>query len=637
MTEQTPEDPTRSFEYLADAPSPASSGPPRRRPGRRVVAGITIGALVAAGAAGAFAVAEFLDGGPSAAAAAPADTMAFLSVDLDPSGGQKLAAYQTLKKFPALEKQLGLRSQDDLRRWAFDGLTSGTDCSSVDFGDVEPWLGNALGVGAVPGKDEPTVFFSLEVTDQDKAAAGVRRLADCLGEDKIGTAFVGDFMLVAQTKAKADDLAASAEGSSLADDPTYEARTGEAGDDGVVTGYLAPSFGDFMSDQLGSLGGMLGGSTTSEDTSSSTSSATLAGRAGALTEDTPEPGAAPSGSGAQVPEGLPSDFPSEMLTELPSDFPTDFPTDFPSEFPEGEGLPGGMDGMDGMGMPPFGMGLGLPGLLLGGLSGLGGSDQLVDRLADFGGAAMKVRFADESLEMEVSTHGLDQEMAQDGSVSLGDLPSDTGLAFGLATGERWAQKLVDGLRKQDPKGFDQEMADASKATGLSLPDDLPSLVGDSVSVAFDSGVDFPELFGSFFLPGGSSEPVKAGLRIAGDPDEIAPLVQKLVDYASKDDGQQLVVATGEDAVAVGFDQGYADQLAKGGDLSGSDAFDRALPEDGDNLGAAFADFDANGWLDRALKGSSAEDRANAEPLSALGVTMTRDGDALHTVLRLSTD
>jgi hypothetical protein len=598
MTDQRPEDDaTRSFEYLDDASAtvPADQPAPGRRRGRRALIGLTAAAVLLAGGAGAFAVAQFLSGGPQASTAAPADAMAFLSVDLDPSGGQKVAAYRTLKKFPAIEDQLGLTSQDDLRSWVFEGLTSDADCSEVRFEDVDPWLGNALGVGAVPGDEGPTVFLALEVTDQDKAGPGVRALGECLGEDEIGTAFTGDFMIVAETSEEAEAIAQSAEESSLADDPTYAARTGEAGEDGVVTGYLSPSFGDYVSEQVSTMGGMSGpmGGTFEEE-------ATLAGRAGALTEDTSEPG---------------GDEPGDDFPELEDDF--------------------------GSGMPPGMMMMGLPGMLLGGLGGfggpgLGGLDRFADQMADFEGAAVQVRFADESLEVEYASAGYAPEVADEGTLSLGDLPADTGVALGLATGESWADGLLEGLRSSGGDSFDEEMAEASEATGLSLPEDLTTIVGDSVTVVFDSSVDFPVLFESFFF-GAAEVDVEAGLRITGDADEIAPLVEKLAAYAADEGGPEIVVEQGDGVVAVGLDPDYVAELAQGGDLGGSSAFQQALPDDGDSLGAAFADFDANGWLDRALDDSSEDDRANAEPLSALGVTSTRDGDSLHGVLRLTTD
>jgi hypothetical protein len=632
MTEQGPAEP--GFEYLGERPGPREASARRTPRRRRALVGLTAGALVVAGAAGALAVAQFLDSGPQAASAAPADTMAWLQVDLDPAGGQKLAAYRTLKKFPALEKHLGLTSQDDLRRWVFEGLTSGTDCDTVDFAEVEPWLGSALGAGVRPGRGdaEPTVFLALEVTDHDKAVAGADDLARCLGEDQVGTAFTGDFMVVAETDATAQAVADAAGSSALADDPTYAARTGEAGDDGVVTAYAAPALGDYLADQLGNLGGGMLGRAVDDSGGSST----MAGRAGALTEDTAEPGAdepTPAPQNQQSQQTEPGTMPSDLPTELPSDFPSDFPTTMPSDFPSD--LRRGEDDLGGgyeMPMSPFM--LGGPALLLGRLSGFGGFDQLGDKLADFEGAAMQARFADESLEVEIASHGLGGDVADTEAVDLSDLPSGTGLALGLATGEKWAEATRDRLRSADPQGFDREMAKASRESGLSLPDDLTTLAGDSLTLAVDSTVDLSRLAESFFA--GPVESIKAGVRIAGDPDQIGPVADELAAFATREDGPAVTVARGEHAVAIGFDKDYVARLAEDGDLGSSAAYQRALPDDGDAVGAVFADFDAHDWLVRAIGGSE-EETANLAPLSGLGVTTTRDGDVLHATLRLSTD
>ena len=160
-------------------------------------------------------------------------------------------------------------------------------------------------------------------------------------------------------------------------------------------------------------------------------------------------------------------------------------------------------------MPLSPFSLGLPGLLFGGLGGFGDLEEMGDKLADFGGAAMQVRFADESLEVEMVSQGLDADVADQGAVDLGDLPEGTGVALGFATGEAWADQIVEGMRSSEPKEFDKAMEEGSRETGLSLPEDLTTLAGDSISVVFDAGVDFPRLFESFFL-GSGAEPVAAG-------------------------------------------------------------------------------------------------------------------------------
>src|SRR5690349_6472483 len=97
-----------------DPPSgPSPSGPPEtldfgggqrlpRPAGRRRGVLVVVGAVAAVGVAGAsWAALSFFSTGPQPAEALPASTIGYLSVDLDPSGGQKIEALRTLQKFPA--------------------------------------------------------------------------------------------------------------------------------------------------------------------------------------------------------------------------------------------------------------------------------------------------------------------------------------------------------------------------------------------------------------------------------------------------------------------------------------------------------------------------------------------------------
>ena len=69
---------------------------------------IVLGALVAGGAVvagGAWAATSFFATGSQPAEALPDSTIAYFSVDLDPSGGQKIEAIKTLRKFPGVHRQ----------------------------------------------------------------------------------------------------------------------------------------------------------------------------------------------------------------------------------------------------------------------------------------------------------------------------------------------------------------------------------------------------------------------------------------------------------------------------------------------------------------------------------------------------
>ena len=107
------------LDYGSGAPIPPES--PGARPAARrsrrtplLVGGGVVG-LLALGA-GAWAALNFFQQGAQPAQALPASTVAYASIDLDPSGGQKIDAFRTLEKFPAFKDEVGIHSVDDVRK-----------------------------------------------------------------------------------------------------------------------------------------------------------------------------------------------------------------------------------------------------------------------------------------------------------------------------------------------------------------------------------------------------------------------------------------------------------------------------------------------------------------------------------------
>jgi hypothetical protein len=238
---------------MSEHPTPASGGPveylgeeptpPRRRRGRGGVVAGGAAAVVALGAAGAWGVASFMSGGQEAADVVPADALAYVSLNLDPGGGQKLEAFQTLKKFPALAEKLD-SSGNDLRRALVETILDEVDCPGVTFqDDVAPWLGNAMAVAALPGENEPEPVGLLQVTDEQAAADGLATLAGCSPEgdahEMSGAAFGDGWLAVAETDDKAQAVLDDAASGSLADDADYQRWVEEAGGSGIVTAYVA--------------------------------------------------------------------------------------------------------------------------------------------------------------------------------------------------------------------------------------------------------------------------------------------------------------------------------------------------------------------------------------------------------------
>ena len=109
MSDQQP--PAGTPEYLDStggdrtAPSMGEGEAPAGRRSRRttwLVGGGVVGLLVVGG--GAWAAMSFFQQGSQPAEALPSTTIAYASVDLDPSGSQKIDAFKTLEKFPAFKR-----------------------------------------------------------------------------------------------------------------------------------------------------------------------------------------------------------------------------------------------------------------------------------------------------------------------------------------------------------------------------------------------------------------------------------------------------------------------------------------------------------------------------------------------------
>ena len=252
-------------EYL-DASGPATTAPDDTTSDNRKRL-IALGALVAGGAVvagGAWAATSFFATGSQPAEALPGSTVAYLSVDLDPSGGQKIEAIRTLRKFPAFNDQIDLETDDDLRERFFEEITSSGECEGLDFAeDVKPWLGSRAAAAAVDlGEDSPAAVGVVQVSDAGKAEDGVAKLVDTCGSgedgDVGGWVVEGDWMVVAETEEIAQQVVDAREGGSLADDEAFGTWTDEAGDDGFMSVYVAKAATKYL-DDFGGMGPMLGG------------------------------------------------------------------------------------------------------------------------------------------------------------------------------------------------------------------------------------------------------------------------------------------------------------------------------------------------------------------------------------------
>lgn len=567
-------------EYLGDAPS-GSGG--TGRPGRAARVGVAAAGVVGVVALGGWAALSLMSGGPQPDEAVPATALAYASIDLDPSAGQKLEAVRILEKFPALDEKLGLDASDDLRRWVFEesGLA---ECPGVDYEeDVEPWIGERAAVAVLPGaeaKDRPSPVLALQVTDGAAAADALGELLACEaahgehgGDDgggpedheKQGGFAVGDgYVLLAESTAVAQAAVDAASAAPLAEDDAFARWTEAAGEPGIMTFYVAPDAPAGLAELQRSLRADEGWTTYGE------------------------PG------------------------ELPGDMPGGPP------FP----VPGGV----GPGMDP---------------------ERVAALTVDFEGMAGVLRFADGAVEMELAGGGLAAGTAPaDGGVSgVRELPETTGAAVSVALADGWAKELLESMRQAGGMPLDRMLAGAEEQTGLSLPEDLERLFGENVSLAVDSrlevgpairGEDPSSLRLGVRVVGDPAEimPVVDEVRA-----EMGPAMQRLV--VSQGRG---AVAFGFDheyvaRLAVGgvLDASRTFQSA----VPERDRASAVVYVDFD-AGDAWVErlvMDLAGLLaGRPADGSTvAEVRANLRPLEALGISTWAEDGVQRGLVRITTD
>ena len=403
--------------------------------------------LVAAGV-GAWAAYNFLTTGPQPAEALPAKTLGYASIDLDPSGGQKIEALQTLNKFPAFKDYVGINADDDLSKEIFDRIQDEAHCDDIDYADdVEPWLGDRAAVAAVDvGGEDPDPVVVIQVKDADKADAGLDKIKACGdGEgDEVGWAIEGDWAVVAESDEIADKVVAETKKGSLADDDDFKHWTDEAGDPGVVTLYAGPAAGDYLADHMDDLFGFplglaLGSSTECFSSSSDD---------GTTTEE--------------CTDGFPGDVGSDEGGEGGSSMSDDLKAQFRD------------------------------------FKGVAATLRFDDGAIEFETAGD----ANLSGQFLLTSGGASAEVVK-------TLPADTAAAYGLGFADGWFGDIIDTFASYSGESPEDLLSELSDMTGLDLPADAETLAGDSAALALGSDFD-PDVF--FSSDDGSDIPIAVKIK-----------------------------------------------------------------------------------------------------------------------------
>jgi hypothetical protein len=468
---------------------------PQRRPRRGLVVGIVAGVVLALGLPlGAFAFLRLFGGGTQPHDVLPANAVAYLRLDLDPSAPQKIDALRFLRTFPAFEKYTRITDdRADVRQVIVDALLEDAPCDLGFEQDVAPWLGNRFGVAMMAptatGNGEPAVVAAVQVSDEQAARKGLAQLRSCdpgIGATG-GWSYLDGYMIVAETQEQATDFARVAERTPLADNEQFRSDMDRLGEQGVASLWFS---GDGVYQAFSSM--VMG-----------------------------DPG----------PAGGQFDLVRDQVRRE------------------------------------------------------------IDQ--SYRSGAVAFRFDDRYLELATVLNGSAYREPSGGRVADMALPESTAVALGFANGAEYVDQqwdmLLDALAGgpvlTDP---DRRTQLLERQTGLRLPADIKTLVGDSFTLALDGAhLDFRGL-----TQAGDPSLLDLGARSVTDTAAFTRVVETLEGSSARGGLPiDLVVQGTDDGAVVALNKEYAGRLAEGGSLTDTQVFTTAVPDADEAQGVFFVNVD----------------------------------------------
>ena len=168
---------------------------------------------------------------------APASSIAYIKIDLDPAAAEKVGAWRFEQKFPdAPHVTSADQLKDALLSEAFNQPSSNIDYAT----DIKPWLGDRVALAAYPdaeGQIQPVGI--LQVKDATQAQAGLTKLIHTGdgGMSTAGFAIENDYAIVGPSQAAVDAAVAAARTSSITASNQYASDVATLGGDRIVTAW----------------------------------------------------------------------------------------------------------------------------------------------------------------------------------------------------------------------------------------------------------------------------------------------------------------------------------------------------------------------------------------------------------------
>ncbi len=241
--------------------------------------------------------------------------------------------------------------------------------------------------------------------------------------------------------------------------------------------------------------------------------------------------------------------------------------------------------------------------------------------------AAALRFDGDYAELAGLVRGVDTKVTGDlEPVRIGELPDSTVGAFAVSgIGELLSKQWNEILKASGSAGgqgvnMEQFVAQAQQQFGLTLPDDLATVLGKSVTVA----VDEQGLEGD--LP-------NVGTVLSTDPAKAQEVLAKIEQaFANSGTPVQLTKKPGDGKLVVATTEEYAAKLAGDGALKDSETFQQAIPNADSATFALYVNLDKIEKL--YLSSLQGEERKNLEVLRAVGLSGQYSGAEASFTLRV---
>lgn len=602
-----PDRPGTPASYAAPPPPASGGAPPPPPPGSYESApasgggkkkGLLVGGIVATmmlgiAGAGAGAYLWLAGGGPQPADAMPETVDVYLRVDADPSANQKVEIYRLLEEIPELKEVLD--DNEDLRKSVIEPALE--NCDGVGWDDVEPWLGDRMGLGIdldLPEDpstleymsddeiftDHVKIYGTAQVSDEDAAQEAFDDIFSGCGvpaEQQPGVAFNEGFAVIAYNQDLADE-AVEADGS-LSDNAEFTEAMDQLGDPGVVSGWVnAEPFIEIIEEV---------GPEIFSGTSEFAGGDDFGTGPDPYTSDSSPSGYEP----ASTPAVTPVNDEEDPQVEIPPPYDEDDPF---GDDPFGDDDPWTTE--DPYRTPGY----------------CSFDDQAVaEVMADSLGAQFEgiqsfsfaVRAQDNAIEL-ISAAVYDESINLDSSSRLGELPEDTAAGVFIGSGpESWmvdSETMLELMAADACMTTDELRREMQVNTPLDFDQDWETLQNSGfVMYLGSSNLQFlPELGNGMDF----SEFDIAGALLSEDG-SAADLIERTTDWIQAESGMELNVAEVSGGSAIGSNPGAAEALNGDGGLGGTDAFQQVIPES--EIGGGFF-INAESFI-QAIKDSGESD------------------------------